>query len=226
MVDARPARCSRRVPIGAGVDANAFDPGTGLAFASSSDGTLTVATAGRGREADRRPDPGHAGALEDDDARPEDAPDLRRGGRVRGAATAARTASRSARRWSRARSRSSSTRRPARPATECRRHADEAARCRLGGGALRLRIRFRGCTGSAPHLPAGTRRRDREQPRPGCCAARPRRPRGGAAGRRPAPEPRPRLRVDEGHAAPDALARRAVRAVEPVRVASTSRARS
>ena len=33
------------VPIGAGVDASAFDPGTGLAFASSSDGTLTVARA-------------------------------------------------------------------------------------------------------------------------------------------------------------------------------------
>ena len=29
--------------IGEGVDANAFDPETGLAFASSSDGTLTVA---------------------------------------------------------------------------------------------------------------------------------------------------------------------------------------
>ena len=37
----------RAVPIGPGVDANAFDPGTGLAFASSSDGTLTVARAGR-----------------------------------------------------------------------------------------------------------------------------------------------------------------------------------
>jgi DNA-binding beta-propeller fold protein YncE len=33
------------VPIGPGVDASAFDPGTGLAFASSSDGTLTVARA-------------------------------------------------------------------------------------------------------------------------------------------------------------------------------------
>ena len=31
------------VPIGAGVDANAFDPGSGLAFASCGDGTLTVA---------------------------------------------------------------------------------------------------------------------------------------------------------------------------------------
>ncbi len=31
------------VPIGEGVDANAFDPGTGYAFASSSDGTMTVA---------------------------------------------------------------------------------------------------------------------------------------------------------------------------------------
>jgi DNA-binding beta-propeller fold protein YncE len=31
------------VPIGEGVDANAFDPGTGLAFASNGDGTMTVA---------------------------------------------------------------------------------------------------------------------------------------------------------------------------------------
>jgi DNA-binding beta-propeller fold protein YncE len=31
------------VPIGSGVDANAFDPGTGLAFSSNGDGTLTVA---------------------------------------------------------------------------------------------------------------------------------------------------------------------------------------
>jgi hypothetical protein len=31
------------VPIGAGVDGNGFDPGTGLAFSSNGDGTLTVA---------------------------------------------------------------------------------------------------------------------------------------------------------------------------------------
>jgi DNA-binding beta-propeller fold protein YncE len=31
------------VPIGAGVDANAFDPGTGFAFASCGDGTITIA---------------------------------------------------------------------------------------------------------------------------------------------------------------------------------------
>ena len=31
------------VPIGKGVDANRFDPGTGLAFASCGDGTITVA---------------------------------------------------------------------------------------------------------------------------------------------------------------------------------------
>jgi hypothetical protein len=30
------------VPIGQGVDANAFDPGTELAFSSNGDGTLTV----------------------------------------------------------------------------------------------------------------------------------------------------------------------------------------
>jgi YVTN family beta-propeller protein len=43
MVDATSGKVLAQVPIGPGVDANAFDPGTGLAFASSSDGTLTVA---------------------------------------------------------------------------------------------------------------------------------------------------------------------------------------
>jgi YVTN family beta-propeller protein len=43
MVDATTGKVLASVPIGSGVDANAFDPGTGLAFASSSDGTLTVA---------------------------------------------------------------------------------------------------------------------------------------------------------------------------------------
>jgi DNA-binding beta-propeller fold protein YncE len=43
MVDATSGKVLGSVPIGPGVDANAFDPGTGLAFASSSDGTLTVA---------------------------------------------------------------------------------------------------------------------------------------------------------------------------------------
>jgi DNA-binding beta-propeller fold protein YncE len=43
MVDASSGKVLASVPIGPGVDASAFDPGTGLAFASSSDGTLTVA---------------------------------------------------------------------------------------------------------------------------------------------------------------------------------------
>jgi len=43
MVDASNGEVLAHVPIGPGVDANRFDPGTGLAFASSSDGTLTVA---------------------------------------------------------------------------------------------------------------------------------------------------------------------------------------
>jgi DNA-binding beta-propeller fold protein YncE len=43
MVDATSGKVVASVPIGPGVDANAFDPGTGLAFASSGDGTLTVA---------------------------------------------------------------------------------------------------------------------------------------------------------------------------------------
>ena len=43
MMDATSGKILASVPIGTGVDANAFDPETGLAFASSSDGTLTVA---------------------------------------------------------------------------------------------------------------------------------------------------------------------------------------
>jgi YVTN family beta-propeller protein len=43
MVDAATGKVLASAPIGAGADGAAFDPGTGLAFASSSDGTLTVA---------------------------------------------------------------------------------------------------------------------------------------------------------------------------------------
>jgi len=43
MIDAATGRVLASVPIGAGADGAAFDPGSGLAFASSSDGTLTVA---------------------------------------------------------------------------------------------------------------------------------------------------------------------------------------
>lgn len=46
MLDATSGKVLASVPIGPGVDGNAFDPATGLAFASSSDGTLTVARAG------------------------------------------------------------------------------------------------------------------------------------------------------------------------------------
>ncbi|HXY31352.1 MAG TPA: YncE family protein [Gemmatimonadaceae bacterium] len=41
--DAAAGRLITTVPIGAGVDANAFDPTTGYAFASCGDGTITVA---------------------------------------------------------------------------------------------------------------------------------------------------------------------------------------
>jgi DNA-binding beta-propeller fold protein YncE len=44
MMDSATGKVLSTLPIGPGVDGNAFDPGTGLAFASSSDGTLTVAT--------------------------------------------------------------------------------------------------------------------------------------------------------------------------------------
>jgi DNA-binding beta-propeller fold protein YncE len=43
MMDSTTGKVLGHVAIGPGVDANAFDPGTGFAFASSSDGTLTVA---------------------------------------------------------------------------------------------------------------------------------------------------------------------------------------
>ncbi len=42
VVDADSGKVLSTVPIGAGVDANAFDPGTGLAFSSNGEGTLTV----------------------------------------------------------------------------------------------------------------------------------------------------------------------------------------
>ncbi len=43
VVDASSGKVVATVPIGTGVDANAFDPGTGFAFASCGDGTMTVA---------------------------------------------------------------------------------------------------------------------------------------------------------------------------------------
>jgi DNA-binding beta-propeller fold protein YncE len=43
MVDSRSGKVVAHVPIGDGVDANAFDPGTQLAFASCGDGTVTIA---------------------------------------------------------------------------------------------------------------------------------------------------------------------------------------
>jgi YVTN family beta-propeller protein len=42
IVDSASGRIVAKLPIGKGVDANGFDPGTGLAFASCGDGTLTV----------------------------------------------------------------------------------------------------------------------------------------------------------------------------------------
>jgi outer membrane protein assembly factor BamB len=43
MVDSTNGKVVATVPIGDGVDADAFDPGTGFAFASCGDGTITVA---------------------------------------------------------------------------------------------------------------------------------------------------------------------------------------
>lgn len=42
IVDAANGRIVTTLPIGGGVDANAFDPGTGLSFSSNGEGTLTV----------------------------------------------------------------------------------------------------------------------------------------------------------------------------------------
>jgi YVTN family beta-propeller protein len=43
MVDSESGKVVANVPIGDGVDANSFDPGTMLAFASCGDGTVTIA---------------------------------------------------------------------------------------------------------------------------------------------------------------------------------------
>jgi len=43
VINADDGKIVATVPIGDGVDANAFDPGTGLAFASTGDGNITVA---------------------------------------------------------------------------------------------------------------------------------------------------------------------------------------
>ncbi len=43
MLDSTNGKVVAQVPIGAGVDANAFDPGTQLAFSSNGDGTVTIA---------------------------------------------------------------------------------------------------------------------------------------------------------------------------------------
>ena len=43
MIDAASGKVVATVPIGAGVDANAFDPGTQLAFSSNGEGTVTIA---------------------------------------------------------------------------------------------------------------------------------------------------------------------------------------
>ena len=48
VVDTESGKVVATVPIGEGVDANAFDPSTGLAFASTGDGSLTVARAESG----------------------------------------------------------------------------------------------------------------------------------------------------------------------------------
>jgi len=43
MIDTKTGKVVGSVPIGSGVDANAFDPGTQLAFSSNGDGTVTIA---------------------------------------------------------------------------------------------------------------------------------------------------------------------------------------
>jgi hypothetical protein len=43
MVDTTSGKVAASVPIGDGVDANAFDPGTQFAFSSNGEGTVTIA---------------------------------------------------------------------------------------------------------------------------------------------------------------------------------------
>lgn len=50
MVDAASGKVLATVPIGAGVDANGFDPGTGLAFSSNGEGSLTIAREDEGAQ--------------------------------------------------------------------------------------------------------------------------------------------------------------------------------
>lgn len=42
ILDTKAGRVIARMPIGAGADGNGFDAGTGLAFSSNGDGTLTI----------------------------------------------------------------------------------------------------------------------------------------------------------------------------------------
>ena len=83
MVDAANGKVLGSVPIGDGVDANAFDPRTGLAFASSGDGTLTMARAEPRGSSTVVQTIETATAVADDDDRPDDAQALPRGRRVR-----------------------------------------------------------------------------------------------------------------------------------------------
>src|SRR5580700_5339820 len=46
VVDSQYGKVLQTVPIGEDCDATAFDPGTGTAFASNNDGTLTIVRAG------------------------------------------------------------------------------------------------------------------------------------------------------------------------------------
>ena len=79
---ARTGKVLSTLPIGPGVDAAAYDPATGFVFASSSDSTLTVAKADAAGKLSLVQTLATPRAVEDDDARPEDASDLHVGSRV------------------------------------------------------------------------------------------------------------------------------------------------
>ena len=97
VVDTESGKVVATVPIGDGVDANAFDPGTELGFSSNGDGTLTVIkeeSAGplhRRRDRPHPPGRAHHGARREDPQRlpgrpPSSArrPPPRRSSRARG----------------------------------------------------------------------------------------------------------------------------------------------
>jgi hypothetical protein len=91
VVDYTNGKVVATVPIGKGVDANRFDPATGLAFASCNDGTIAVAHSGFAGQIQRSPDDHDAARGANNGIRHKRPHCLYRDGRI-GTATASQTA--------------------------------------------------------------------------------------------------------------------------------------